>query len=71
MGLSALYTPEEAAVKLKVTRRAVYRWLSEGKLKGLRVGLHWRITEDDLVEFVTNGASLTKHREPGVEPPPK
>jgi excisionase family DNA binding protein len=57
MSLPALYTPEEAAAKLKVTRRAVYQWLSEGRLKGLRAGLRWRITEDSLMEFMNSPAT--------------
>jgi excisionase family DNA binding protein len=54
--MPVLYTPEEAAAKLKVTRRAVYQWLSAGKLKGLRAGLHWRITEESLIEFMNPAA---------------
>jgi excisionase family DNA binding protein len=57
MSLPALYTAEETAAKLKVTRRAVYRWLSTGKLKGLRVGPHWRIAEEELMEFMKYGSS--------------
>jgi excisionase family DNA binding protein len=50
--LPPFYTPDEAATKLKVTRRAVYQWLLSGKLKGLRVGQHWRISENELLEFM-------------------
>jgi excisionase family DNA binding protein len=56
MSLPALYTAEETAAKLKVTRRAVYRWLSTGKLKGLRIGQHWRIAEEELMEFMKYGS---------------
>jgi excisionase family DNA binding protein len=59
LSLPPFYTPEEAATKLKVTRRAVYQWLLSGKLKGLRVGQHWRISENDLLEFMQR-APLTK-----------
>jgi excisionase family DNA binding protein len=52
LSLPPFYTPEEAATKLKVTRRAVYQWLLSGKLKGFRAGQHWRISEDDLMEFM-------------------
>ena len=60
MSLLVLYTPEELAAKLKVTRRAVYQWLLSGKLKGFRAGQHWRISEENLLEFMT--------REPLVRP---
>ena len=60
MGLPAkLYTPEEVAANLKVSRRTVYQWLTSGKLKGLRAGQTWRISEEALVEFMgsASGAS--------------
>jgi excisionase family DNA binding protein len=46
------YTPEEVATKLQVTRRTVYRWLTEGKLPGLRAGAGWRITEAAVERFL-------------------
>ena len=52
LSLPSFYTPEEAATNLRVTRRAMYQWLTSGKLKGFRVGQHWRISEDDLMEFM-------------------
>lgn len=52
VSLPALYTPEEVAARLKVTRRAVYQWLLSGRLKGFRAGQHWRISEEDLLGFL-------------------
>ena len=53
MALPSLYTPEEVARKVKVERQTVYHWLSAGLLRGLRVGSTWRITEEDLMNFMT------------------
>lgn len=50
--IPVLYTPEEAAQKLKVTRRSIYAWLRSGRLRGLRAGDQWRIAEDDLMAFL-------------------
>jgi len=61
MSLPALYTAEETAAKLKVTRRAVYRWLSTGKLKGLRIGEHWRIAEEELMNFMSYSTTTTNN----------
>jgi excisionase family DNA binding protein len=52
MTIPILYTPEELAEKLKVTRRSVYAWLLNGRLRGLRAGDTWRITEQDLMAFL-------------------
>jgi excisionase family DNA binding protein len=52
MTVPILYTPEEVAEKVKVTRRSVYEWLLKGKLRGLRAGDNWRIAETDLMAFL-------------------
>ncbi len=54
MALPNLFTPEEVARKVKVERQTVYQWLTSGRLRGLRVGSSWRITEEDLIAFMTN-----------------
>jgi excisionase family DNA binding protein len=56
VALPTLYTPEEVAEKLRVSRRAVYQWLNSGKLDGLKAGQHWRVAEEDLTQF------LKRHR---------
>ena len=67
MALPSLYTPEEVARKVKVERRTVYHWLSQGRLRGLRVGSTWRITEEDLMDFMTR-QSRRKSAGPPQEP---
>jgi excisionase family DNA binding protein len=52
VALPTLYTPEEVAEKLRVSRRAVYQWLNSGKLNGLKAGQYWRVTEEDLNQFL-------------------
>jgi len=52
VALPTLYTPEEIADKLRVSRRSVYHWLTSGKLSGLKAGQYWRITEEDLIIFM-------------------
>jgi excisionase family DNA binding protein len=47
-----LYTPDEVAAALSVSRFTVIRWLRVGTLRGLKVGSQWRIeraTFEDLV----------------------
>jgi excisionase family DNA binding protein len=52
MSFPVLYTPEEVADRLKVTRRSVYEWIKRGRLKGLRAGQYWRVSESDLLAFL-------------------
>ena len=57
VALPTLYSPEEIAERLKVSRRSVYHWLNSGKLTGLKAGQYWRVTEEDLIGFM-------KHEKP-------
>jgi excisionase family DNA binding protein len=49
--MEKLYTPDEVADALRVTRRSVYEWLKTGRLRGLRAGNRWRIREEDVHAF--------------------
>lgn len=46
--MEKLFTPEQAAKYLNVTRRTIYQWISEGELPATKVGRGWRIKESDL-----------------------
>lgn len=50
--MQTIYTPEEIADKLKASRRTVYRWIEKGDLKAFKAGKMWRITREDLEEFL-------------------
>jgi len=50
-----VYTLDEVADILKVTRRTLYTWISAGKLKAVKVGKYWRVSEQALREFTTKG----------------
>jgi len=67
MNLANLYTPEEVAKRLKVSRRAVYQWLTTGKLVGMKAGQGWRITEEDLIAFMKSNASRELDSKSGKE----
>jgi len=67
MNLANLYTPEEVAKRLKVSRRAVYQWLTTGKLVGMKAGQGWRISEEDLIAFMKSNASRELDSKSGKE----
>lgn len=46
-----VYTLAELAEILHVTRRTLYRYVSEGKLKAVKMGGGWRVTQDQLQSF--------------------
>lgn len=50
-----LYTTEEAAQLLKVTRRSIYTYLKSGKLEAVKIGNGWRISQEALEKFLSQG----------------
>lgn len=47
-----VYTLVEVAEMLQVTRRTLYNYLKDGKLKGNKVVGKWIITEEQLKDFI-------------------
>jgi excisionase family DNA binding protein len=52
-----LYTLAEVAEILRVTRRTLYAYIKEGKLKAVKIGKYWRVSEADLREFISTGTN--------------
>ena len=47
-----IYTLEEIMDLLNVTRRAIYNWIKDGKLKAFKAGREWRVTREALADFI-------------------
>ena len=50
-----VYTIEELVDILHVTRRTLYTYIKEGKLKAVKMGKYWRVREDQLRDFLSIG----------------
>lgn len=50
-----VYTLEEIIGLLNVTRRTLYNWIKDGKLKAFKAGREWRVTRKALDEFTEHG----------------
>ncbi len=59
-----VYTLEELTEILQVTKRTIYNWIKDGKLKAFKVGKCWRVTREALAEFTQNG---TEGQKPSTE----
>lgn len=55
MSMIELLTPQEVANELKVTRRTVYSYIKEEKLKARKIGGLWKVTQKDLRDFLFKG----------------
>lgn len=48
------YSIEEVAKLLKVAYLTVYRWIKSGKLRSFKAGKQYRISKEDLTNFIDN-----------------
>lgn len=53
-----VYTLDEVADILKVTRRTLYTYVKEGKLPAVKMGKYWRVTQDSLQAFISTGTPI-------------
>jgi excisionase family DNA binding protein len=47
------YSIEEVALRLKVVYLTVYRWIRSGKLKSVKAGKQYRISNAELTKYLT------------------
>lgn len=47
-----LYTIQELAEQNRISRKTVWSWIKDGKLKSTRLGTLHRISESDWLEFL-------------------
>ncbi len=45
-------TTSDVAEMLQVTPETVWNWIRAGKLRAIKIGRGWRITEEDLKAFL-------------------
>ena len=55
-----LYTPNELSEILKIDVETIRRFLREDKIKGVKIGHHWRVKESDLKDFIEQGRREVK-----------
>lgn len=53
MDMPILYTPQEVADYLKISRGAVYNLVSKGEIESLKVGRHRRFTAQQVKNYMT------------------
>lgn len=59
MGELKVYTIEEVVALLHVTRRSIYSYIKDGKLKAVKIGKYWRVTQENLEAFLSTGTKTT------------
>ena len=57
-----LRSPDEVAAYLAVSVLGIYRLLRIGRLRGHKVGGQWRISDDDVRQFLEDQIQVPKQR---------
>ena len=53
-----LYTLQEVANILRVSRQTIYNYVTAKKLRATKFGKEYRVTAEDLQEFIKNGRNI-------------
>ena len=53
-----VYTLDEVADILKVTKRTLYNYVKAGKLPAVKMGKYWIVSEESLQAFISTGAPI-------------
>lgn len=53
-----VYTLDEVADIMKVTKRALYNYIKAGTLHAVKMGKYWRVSEESLRAFISNGTPI-------------
>ena len=53
-----LYTLQEVANILRVSRQTIYNYVTAKRLRATKYGREYRVTDEDLQEFIKNGRNL-------------
>ena len=53
-----VYTLDEVADILKVTKRTLYNYVKAGKLPAVKMGKYWRVSEESLQSFISTGTPI-------------
>lgn len=48
------YTPPELAAHYRITRQAIWNWIRQGRLKAIRLGTVYRISESEWNSFLSS-----------------
>lgn len=60
------YTVEEVADKIGVHTKTIRRYIYSGKLSAKKIAGQWRITEDELNDYLNTGACCSVNQSDGV-----
>lgn len=58
------FSVDEVAERLGMSRYTISDWIKAGRLKGVKIGKYWRVSERDLEAFLQNPRPLQRRPAP-------
>ena len=55
-----IYTPDDLVELLKIPKKTIMDHLRAGKLPGVKIGKHWRVSEEALDKYLDPGSGKGK-----------
>lgn len=55
-----ILTAEQVSEYLHIPRRTIYHLTKQGKIRGIKIGKHWRYKESDIERYFTLGIDFSK-----------
>lgn len=56
--LDEYFTVKEVAEKLKLNIMTIYKWINQGKIKAVKLGDTWRISETEINRILNENKSI-------------
>lgn len=56
--IKRVYTLDEVADIMQVTKRTLYNYIKAGTLHAVKMGKYWRVSEESLQDFISNGTPV-------------
>jgi len=56
--LDEYFTVKEVAEKLKLNIMTIYKWINQGKIKAVKLGDTWRISETEINRILNENKNI-------------
>lgn len=56
--IKRVYTLDEVAEIMQVTKRTLYNYIKAGTLHAVKMGKYWRVSEESLQDFISTGTPV-------------
>ena len=59
--MGEILTAKELSEYLQLTEVTIYKYVSEGKIPGMKIGSRWRFEKEKIDDLIKNSGLMQKH----------